>query len=339
MKQIIVLLLSAALFACKSDLKTDKASLANINLVIKTDRKIDSVWISDIGQTESYFFPLSDTIKVDFKKELNDLYNVGFFTEDGRPTSQLWLNGDQVVISGRLDKKLEIDSVQNSDLYYDSVRFSKRIAELVENGADSSTIDQYLIREVREHVSSPFSFAIANTFIFRNQNNKVKIGQLFDELSVQSDSLKNHFVSIHSRIQNILSVDSLNAANYSFADLGNDLSSIELDNSKEYLLDFWFINCPPCVRDHKLISKKLGFLEDNNIELIGISTDRNHVAWKEYLEKHNYNWKNYREIDSLKRVTKDMAIWAFPTYLYVDSSGEIKARFNSFEDFEKSMEN
>jgi thiol-disulfide isomerase/thioredoxin len=129
-------------------------------------------------------------------------------------------------------------------------------------------------------------------------------------------------------------VSSINLSNYKFENIKNKITSIELEKSKTYLLDFWFINCPPCVRDHKLIVKKLDFLKEKNIELIGISTDRNYSDWKNYLTKHDYNWKNFREIDTLKRVTKEMVIWSFPTYLLLDNNGNIKARFNSFEDFE-----
>lgn len=338
MKQLIALLIIAAFYGCKSDMKSDKSTLSDLNLIIKTERKIDSVWISNIGQTESFFFAFNDTIKVDFQSKLNDLYNVGIFTENGRSTSQFWLNGDTVIIKGRYEDKLEVDSILNSDLYYESVKISKEIGELIENGSDSLTIDTYLLRKIRENVNSPLSFAIANSYIFRNQNDRIKIGELFDTLSVQSDSLKNHFISVHPKIENILSVDSINTSNYSFANLENDLSSIEFHNSKKYLLDFWFIGCPPCIRDHKLISNKLEFLKDNNIELVGISTDQNHSAWRDYLGRHNYNWKNYREVDSLERVSKDIAIWAFPTYLYISNNGEILGRFNSFEDFEKSID-
>ncbi|WP_435264271.1 TlpA family protein disulfide reductase [Tenacibaculum sp. nBUS_03] len=112
---------------------------------------------------------------------------------------------------------------------------------------------------------------------------------------------------------------------------------MELDKSKIYILDFWFTNCPPCARDHKLIFEKLKFLKEKNIELIGISTDSNFSEWKKYLKDHNYKWRNYREIDSLKKVTKDMAIRAFPTYLVLNKNGKIKARYNSFEDFLKRL--
>jgi thiol-disulfide isomerase/thioredoxin len=338
MKQTIGLIICALFFGCKSELKPNKIDLADINLIIQTDVKIDSVWISNIGQTESFFLPFSDTIKANFKENLNDLYNVNFYTENGIKSNQLWLNGDKVIVSGKFNEIFEIDSVINSDLYYKSINFSKNYLELIQNIADSTIIDSFLFENISQNIHSPFSFAVANPFINRNQNNKAKIGKLFDILSIQSDTLKNHFISIHGRIENILKVNSLNTSDYMFVNIENQLSSIDLDKSKTYLLDFWFINCPPCVKDHKLISKKLDLLKEKNIELIGISIDQNHSEWKEYLKKNNYRWNNYREIDSLKRVTKDMAIWSFPTYLLLNSDGEIKARYNSFEDFERTLE-
>ncbi len=337
MKQIIVLIICVFIFGCKSELKSKKVDLADINLLVKTDTKIDSVWISNIGQTESFFLPFKDTIKVNFKTKLDDLYNIEFFTENGSKSVQLWLDGSNIIISGTLKDNFVIDSVLNSDLYYKSIDFSKKYRQFIKNDSDSLTIDEFLLNKIRENVKSPFSFAIANRFIYRNQNNKSKIRQLFDELSIQNDTLKNHSISIHEKIENILKFNSLNIVKYKFTDINNKLVSIKLDKSKTYLLDFWFINCPPCIKDHKQILKKFNFFKKHNIEFIGISTDKKYFDWKNYLKKYNYNWKNLREIDSLERITTDMAIWSFPTYLYLDSSGKIKGRFNSFSDFENSI--
>lgn len=337
MKNTFLLIIISLIFGCKTEPKQNKTDLADLNLIVKTDRKIDSVWVSNIGQTESFFLPFKDTIKIDFKEKLNDLYNIAFYTKNGRFSNQLWLNGNNVILIGKLNKKLEIDTVLNSDLYYTSINFSKNYKQLIENKSDSTTIDDFLLKTVKNNSTNPYSFNASNPFIYRNQNNKNKIRKLFDLLENQNDTLKNHFISIHSKIENILKVSSINISNYKFDDIENQLSSIELQKSKTYLLDFWFINCPPCIRDHKLISKKLDFLNKENIELIGISTDKKYSDWKNYLTNHNYNWKNYREIDSLKRITKDMAIWSFPTYLLLSGEGEIKARFNSFDDFEKYL--
>ncbi|WP_424989233.1 TlpA family protein disulfide reductase [Flagellimonas sp.] len=338
MKQTIAFLICSFVFACTPEIKPRKSDLSDINLVIQTNSKIDSVWISNIGQTESFYLPFKDTIKVNFKGKINDLYNIAFYTENGRKVNQLWLNGNYVIVNGKLNDKIEIDSVINSDLYYKSINFSKNYRDLIQNKTDSAAIDQFLFENISQNIQSPFSFAVANTFVHRNQNNKAKIGKLFDILSTQSDTLKNHLISIHQKIENILEINFLNIGDYTFANIDNQPSTINMEKSKTYLLDFWFVNCPPCIRDHKLISKKLDLLEEKKVELIGISTDQNHSDWKEYLKKQNYNWKNYREIDSLKRVTRDMAIWSFPTYLLLKSNGEIKARYNSFRDFEKTLE-
>ncbi|MEY8848771.1 TlpA family protein disulfide reductase [Psychroserpens sp. XS_ASV72] len=335
MKQTIIILLSLFIFSCKSESKPKKTDLADVNIILKSDVMIDSIWISDIGQTESFFLPIKDTIKVDFKKRLNDLYNLEVFTENGSKTSQFWLNGNHLIVDATFKEKLHIDTIQNSDLYYNAIDFSQTFRKLIKDDADSLTIDNFLMEKVRENINNPFSFDVANKFIYRNQNDQHKIRTLFDELSEQNDTLKNHFISVHSRIENILKVNTLDFSEYQLADINNEMSSIELDNSKTYLLDFWFVNCPPCIKDHKLISQKLEFLNEHNIELIGISTDKDHIKWKDYLKEHGYNWNNYREIDSLETMTKAMAIWSFPTYLHLNTKGDIKARFNSFEDFEK----
>lgn len=335
MKYILLLIIAFVIIGCKSDSNEKNLDLADLNLIIKTDKKIDSVWISNIGQTESFFLPFKDTVKVDFNEKINDLYNIGFYTKNGRLTNQLWLNGSNAIINGKLDEKIEIDSVFNSDLYYSSINFSKEYRALIKTKADNASINDFLLKNIKKNIGNPFSLATADNYIDRNQNDKDKIRKLFTILENQNDTLKNHFFGIHERIENILEVSSIDFSNYKFANLENEITSIKLEKTITYLLDFWFVNCPPCIRDHKQIEKKLDFLKGKNIELIGISTDREYSNWKNYLNKHNYNWKNFREIDTLKQVTEEMVIWSFPTYLLMDGRGKIKARFNSFEDFEK----
>jgi len=337
MKQTIAILICALIFGCKPEVKPNKINLSDINLIIKTNTKIDSVQISNFAETESFFLPFSDTIKVNFKKKINDLYIISFYQNKGRKSNQLWLNGKNVIITGKLNEKFEIDSVINSDLYYKSINIIKNYIELVQNKSNSITIDNFLLENITQNIQNPFSFKIAKVYIYRNQNDKVKIGKLFDILSTQNHTLKNHILSIHENLENILNVNSLNMRDYKFANIENQITSIEQNKSKTYLIDFWFVNCPPCVSDHKLISEKLDFLKEKNVELIGISIDQNHSVWKNYLKKHNYNWKNYREITSQKRMTKDMTISTFPTYFLLNNNGEIKARYNSFENFEKTL--
>ena len=106
------------------------------------------------------------------------------------------------------------------------------------------------------------------------------------------------------------------------------------DSEEEHLIDFWFVNCPPCIKDHKLIKKeKLDLLKKHNVELVGISTDSDQYLWSNYLKNADYPWGNYRETNDYdNRLSENMLISVFPTYLLVDHEGTILKRSNAFDE-------
>ncbi|WP_083777996.1 TlpA family protein disulfide reductase [Leeuwenhoekiella blandensis] len=71
-------------------------------------------------------------------------------------------------------------------------------------------------------------------------------------------------------------------------------------------------------------------MEQNNIEVIGISRDDDHKIWKEYLTKNNYTWENLRVIDTSKTLIRDYDVVSFPTYILVEDGGRIVKTFSSF---------
>jgi len=177
-----------------------------------------------------------------------------------------------------------------------------------------------------------------STYIFRNQNNKSKLKELHQLVIRQSDLIKNHsFFNYHEELEKKLRINELDIDNFSFYNLKNEIVKLNFEKDKIYLIDLWFVNCPPCIKDHKVISKRLNYLENNNTELIGISTDRENSKWKDYLETNRYNWKNVRQIDSLKTITQELGVSAFPTYLLIENGREIKITFNSFEEIESYL--
>jgi hypothetical protein len=344
MKQTIVLLICLFIFGCKPELKPNRIDLADLNLILQTNEDIDSVLVMDIGQQrENYKVEFLDTIRIQFKDSINDLYNI-FFLKDGKivssplSTNQLWLNGKNIVIKGKLDKRLVIDTIIGSDLYYKVKKTQTSYRKLFEIKADNSEINSFQLEEIKNHFDNPYSLALASDFISRNQNDKDNLKNLKGLITPQNDLLKNHsFFNVHNQLEKKLGIDQVNIEKYNFYNAKKDIVKLNFDKEKKYILDLWFVNCPPCVKDHKIISKKLSYLQNNNIELIGISRDTEHSKWKNYLYNNAYNWRNFRQIDSLNTITKDLGISAFPTYLLIENGGEIKITFNSFEDIEKYL--
>ncbi|ADF51858.1 putative lipoprotein/thioderoxin [Zunongwangia profunda SM-A87] len=344
MKKILFLSLAFLIFSCKSELKKENNDLADFNLYLQTKEEIDTIMITDISQNrEVHKIAYKDTIKINFKDSINDLYNVWFF-KNGKMVSspmqysQLWLNGKNIEIKGTIDKKLIIDTIIGSDLYYNTKRYQTEYKSLYKTNADSSEINTFLLKNIQDNFDNPFSLPIMSTYIFRNQNNKSKLKELHQLVNKQSDLLKNHsFFNYHKELEKKLRITELDIHSFSFYNLKNDIVKLNFVKDKTYLIDLWFANCPPCVKDHKVISKKLNFLENNNIELIGISIDKEHSKWKNYLKTNQYNWKNVRQIDSLKTITQELGISAFPTYLLIDNGREIKITFNAFEEIENYL--
>lgn len=123
----------------------------------------------------------------------------------------------------------------------------------------------------------------------------------------------------------------INFNKYTFNTTGITREKISLSEGKKYILDFWYLECVPCVKQHKEIKEYQNELLKNNIEIIGISIDQSQHNWREYLAKHQYNWRNYNQFKEENDLKYDLDIKLFPIYYYVNNEGVILEKFNSFQ--------
>ena len=97
-----------------------------------------------------------------------------------------------------------------------------------------------------------------------------------------------------------------------------------------YILDFWFLGCAPCRREHKDIQSKLIKLTNKNIAVIGIDIfNDDYETWRTYLSKNKYTWQNYMETKS-NGLADYLAISIFPNYVIINRDGEIIGSYDSF---------
>jgi len=145
------------------------------------------------------------------------------------------------------------------------------------------------------------------------------------------------FINIKPEIN---SKATINFSEYTFNTTTKTQASIKLEDDKIYILDFWYLECAPCVKDHEVIAQHIDYAKQNKIEVIGMSIDRDKNKWAAYLEKHKYNWANYNQFGFEKMLYKDLEIQLFPTYLVLNSEGEILHKSNRFKnalDFVKQV--
>jgi peroxiredoxin len=335
---IALMLLIISITGCRSDDQETK-KISDINFYIKTDASIDSVLFANFTQDREYqFMSYSDTLNISLKDSINDYYFIKLFTKKGAFMYPLWLDGKNLVIKGKMTDKLKIDTVIGSNLYYKSIEFRKKYKELLEKESNNDSISNFLFNALKQNIVNPFSIEIANNFYFRNMSNKNELRRIYDILAHQEDAIKNHLNSPYKAIKKILTEDKIDLSRFQFYNTEKKLISLQPSKGKKYLIDFWFMDCAPCIKDHKLMTKKLDLLKSSNIELVGISIDDDHGEWKEFLKEKNYRWLNLREVDMPeKKLRTSLLISIFPTYLLIDSEGNILYRTNSFTDIEKHL--
>ncbi|MFN8334751.1 MAG: TlpA disulfide reductase family protein [Cyclobacteriaceae bacterium] len=308
---------------------------AQITFDVKTAVPVDSIFFSNITQDNEFqFVRYSPSLTIKLNGPLNDLYNFTFYGNTGKRMNQVWLNGTNVFIKGTFNgKKLEVDTIIGSDLYYISLAFRKRYDLLIEHKADSAAVNNFLLKELEQNLNSVFSVEIARTFFYRNARNKPELLKAYTILSGQEAAVRSHLLNPYPKIGKVLFQNSIDFRKFTFYNPEGKIETIALAPGKKYLVDMWFAACAPCIEQHKEITARLDVLKQNNIEVIGISIDQNQKQWAEFVTTKNYRWRNLRETDDpVKMLRTDMLIEVYPTYFLLDSNGNISYRSNSFRE-------
>jgi hypothetical protein len=305
----------------------------NIQVIIKnvSNHKIDNVDIFDLSQKEFLETQYKDTLNFAFTKKNVDCYNIRYHENGKMFRQQIWLDSGQLKIEAHIDSSaLIIDSVFNSPTYYKYLNFRSDFS-ILSIKKDTSAMNNILLELYSDNIDNPYSLLFAETYLRLNQNSKASLSKLKLLTDKQGDKF-NWFLLyplVVERLNNILTVSSINLNDYSFINRQNKIVKFPILTKKYYILDFWFLACAPCIQDHKEILNGLKILENKNAEVISISTDSDIMKWKKYLSKNKYNWQNYLECSS-KKITNQLNIKGFPAYIIIDKFGSIISTQNTF---------
>lgn len=268
---------------------------------------------------------------ISFAKSNIDCYNIRYMIGTKTLREQIWLNPGNPKIIAHLDStKLTIDTILNSASYSELLNF-KKVYKVLLQQKDTVGLNQMLLESVNKNVDSPISLLYGDLYLNINQNSKIQLLKLKPLLQKQGDRFKWFFLypGVVDRLQSLLTQNSLNLSKYSFYNQLNQRTKIDSNSSEFIVLDFWFLTCVPCLKDHREIVKNIGELKKMNAELISISIDSDLKEWKNYLKSNNYKWDNYLQIKPVT-ITNDFNISSYPTYVVLNRSGEIMSINNSF---------
>jgi len=119
------------------------------------------------------------------------------------------------------------------------------------------------------------------------------------------------------------------APDFSFTSLQGEYIALDDLKGKVVLLDFWGTWCPPCVAsvpDLRNLYKR--YANEPSFVLIGISSDGDEGAWREFTEKNKMIWPQYRDQD--RRIQRAFGVRAFPTYILIYHEGIVRMQSVGF---------
>jgi thiol-disulfide isomerase/thioredoxin len=115
------------------------------------------------------------------------------------------------------------------------------------------------------------------------------------------------------------------APDFSFTTLEGEFISSDDLHGKIVLLDFWGTWCEPCRESvPTLIDLRKKFAKEPSFVMIGVSSDTDEDAWRQFVVKHKMDWLEYR--DDSEKVIGAFKVEEYPTYIVLDPEGIVRYR-------------
>ncbi|MFZ4399779.1 MAG: peroxiredoxin family protein [Bacteroidales bacterium] len=194
-------------------------------------------------------------------------------------------------------------------------------------------------------------------------NNPISINYNFDKTTITTltqDSIRQIVSNFKNKYRLSALTESVNFDDYKKADRNNTKpipkSVITDEASQKYmlpllttngdtihlkdykgkyiLLDFWFINCPPCIRGIPKVNAILEQFKDKNLIVIGINPFDKMDAIKDVVQKKDMRYLVCQSANSIDKIFK---VPYFPTYLLVSPDQKTVQTITLHE--EKDLEN
>ena len=292
--------------------------------------------------------PPADTFELEFEQPLDSYFAIGFAQPadiNGSSSAlahQFWLRHEgqpiRIEMSVDEDAVLHVDTVVNAPFYYYTCDLAQNLMAEVEM-TDTTTqagiraqISDLTLREFKRLADHRFSNSLSSWFISMNEDRPEELREMRDLMAQQALEIQQDFLNQLSALEKRLSVEIIDLLTLDIRDEYGARPGLKLRTQQRYLIDTWFVACPPCVADHRRLATHQKILRDRGVRIIGLSSDYEVSEWKAYLDDHDYDWTNFifnpESDDDLQEV---LGILSFPTYFVTDGDGKVLFRSISLD--------
>lgn len=104
-------------------------------------------------------------------------------------------------------------------------------------------------------------------------------------------------------------------------DINGNKFDLRQSTGKIIVLNFWFINCPPCRQEIPQLNELVAMYKDNpNVVFLAIATDEKYDLQK-FMKTTPYD---YHVVDNGRYFASKYSVTLYPTHAVIDKNGKIK---------------
>ncbi len=318
-------------------------TFAQINITLLTSNiEMDSVSITNSNRKYKASALPANILKMHLEAPYDiDRFDINIYQKDKKLFQSIWLNkGDITIKAHQKDHELVIDTVINAPIYDYVVHEVNPTLKRLRALNNSDSMHYFLLGVIEKNKENAFSATMLYQYINNSRHSEDRMNLILPIIEQQSTKLSwFHIAKMNAAaVQLILHPPVLDLSLYAFLDKDSVLHHIQLEKGHYTVLDFWFLTCTPCRRDHKSIKADNPKMDAKGIQLISVSIDEYEIAdkWSDYLQQHEYTWANYFQTNE-KSITSDFKISTYPTYWVLDDTGKVVFMDNKYDELKRFL--
>lgn len=350
-KIALLLLTGIAFTACKDKSKFEisgkfehskpQAKVYLYGLDKNVETPLDSTTLSDKGE----FKFSSTTADVDFFKLKIDNSEYMLIAKNGddiRLDADLEDKTMTYKVSGGVegDQLEELNKNKNeyiAKLAVIQAEFDKMVESQPQNRqAIVNQMNPAIIKLNEDHVAFILKFAMDNTSSLASfyAINSLNPSDYEQELLTYADKIKSNFNQNKSVTDFLVRMAKLRSVQVGqpapdFTMNTIDGKTVKLSDlrGKYVLIDFWASWCMPCREENPNVVKAYNKYKDRNFTILGVSLDKDPVAWKQAVIADGLKWTHASELKDFEGPTVRMyQVNAIPASFLLDPQGKIVAK-------------
>jgi thiol-disulfide isomerase/thioredoxin len=292
---------SARMYGESNQYSAGKPDLSERSWVIKEAHKtlLDEVFL--MNQKGEIYIDLIKGLPI-YKKEEN-IRGYGYYAGKTNTTTIL----DSIVDFNSLWAERyarEVGIFLSTDSAYDHI-----LGEAEENPSQialSRSSAEYLLSQARARATFP---------------------EIRAQLEKMITMLPEDFEQITEQIKRHAKLVNKTAPEWKVEDFSGMKHSLDDFRGKVIILDFWYRNCPWCMRSIPLIDRVVDHFKDKPVVVLGVNTDKDRADAIYVIEKMNPSYNNLSGRDLVKKY----GVTNYPTFIIIDRNGLVNSIHIGYE--------